>query len=153
MSFPRGEFVYLMAINKLAVHYRYLRPQQESWQPHREFFIFTSIIWRDMSILLFMDSNHLYGVTRSPFSAVIINITEPSLTGIFILAPDQNNLVFIYLDQTQWLLGPKCKHAHVCGCGYMHTSTRDRHTWTHMLKNHSHSRVTGWSSLKSFCHD
>jgi len=44
MSFPRGAFVYLMAINTLAVQYRYLRPQQESWQPYREIFIFTSII-------------------------------------------------------------------------------------------------------------
>jgi len=88
MSFPRGEFVYWMVINKLAVHYRYLRPQQESWQPYREIIIFTSIIQKDMSILLIMDSDHLYRVTRSPFSAVIINITEPSLTGIFIFAPD-----------------------------------------------------------------
>lgn len=41
----------------------------------------------------------------------------------------------MYLDQIQWLLGPKYTEAHVHACGHTHKPTRrtHKHTYIHVL--------------------
>lgn len=39
MSFPRGDLVYLVVINKLAVHHGYSISQQGSWQCGERFIV------------------------------------------------------------------------------------------------------------------